>query len=250
VLLSCLLYGAVEFAVEVGQRQYSLRRCSEGVRSLGPTFAVFVSTAGIGILVLPRLGWVTFPLLLLPLVAVQREFGRSVEARRAYEQTVEALGRLTERAGSAPPGYHARVAELSVAVGQQLELGAKELEQLRVAAKLHLVGAVSLGDPDTIRGTRLASAFLESTRILDGIDYLGPQARILARASADVEEAGSDSVEACLPSRILRLVSSYQTGEILPRFGGDAARMLPGDRAIVDALQRVTSGSGTTVSGF
>lgn len=145
-----------------------------------PLYLVLGSTAGLVVLAFDPLGWIAFPLLLLALVVTWHEFQRFAEARRTYEQTVRAMGRLTERAGYAPNGYHQRVSSLAGRVGRELGLSWEDVRALRLVGQVHRVGAVSLSAPDELDVVGSSSVERSGRRILEETGYLAPYAGFLA----------------------------------------------------------------------
>ena len=67
---------------------------------------------------------------------------------RTSEQTIVALSVVPEMAGLARDGHAARVAALSVQVGDAMGLRRAELDDLRAAALLHHLGHLCLDAPE------------------------------------------------------------------------------------------------------
>jgi Response regulator containing a CheY-like receiver domain and an HD-GYP domain len=86
----------------------------------------------------------------IPLLAAWYSFERLAVISRTSEQTIEALSLVPEMAGLAPLGHAARVAELSVRVGDELGLRRRDLDDLRAAALLHHLGHLCL-DAEEVR---------------------------------------------------------------------------------------------------
>ena len=93
-----------------------------------------------------RLGLWGPALFSIPLLAAWYSFELLRRTRRTFEQTVQALGIAPELGALALPGHVERVADLAVAMGQELGVSAAELRELETAAWLHHLGAVSLDD--------------------------------------------------------------------------------------------------------
>ena len=82
-----------------------------------------------------------------PLLAAWYAFERLDSATRSYRQTIEALAMAPELGGMVPPGHAERVAELALAMGEQLGLSGADVRDLEMAALLHHLGQVTLDDP-------------------------------------------------------------------------------------------------------
>ena len=86
----------------------------------------------------------------IPLLAAWYSFERLAVISRTSEQTIEALSLVPEMAGLATRGHAARVAALSVRMGDELGLRRRELDDLRAAALLHHLGHLCL-DAEEVR---------------------------------------------------------------------------------------------------
>lgn len=178
-LLATSPYGLVDLVVrrKGPQEKGSIRAL---LRWEVPLYLVLGSTGGLVVLAFDPLGWVAFPLLLLALLVTWHEFRRFAEARRTYEQTVRAMGQLTERAGYAPVGHHQRVSELAAEVGRELGLGQDQIRALALVGQVQRVGAVSLSGPDEVEGVDPAYVEERGRRILEETSHLAPYAHFLA----------------------------------------------------------------------
>lgn len=155
-----------------------------------PLYLVLGSTAGLVVLAFDPLGWVSFPLLLLALLVTWHEFHRFAEARQTYEQTVGAMGKLAERAGYAPVGYHERVAALAAKVGHELELDWDRIRALTLVGRLQRVGAVSLAEPGGFESVDPSLVEERGRRVLEETGYLAPYAHFLAPQSEGLSIEG------------------------------------------------------------
>ncbi len=70
----------------------------------------------------------------------------ATENRELFVGTVKALAAAIDGKDKYTRGHSERVARISVAIGKQLELGAEELETLRISALLHDVGKIAIDD--------------------------------------------------------------------------------------------------------
>jgi hypothetical protein len=116
----------------------------------------------------------------VPLMAACFAFERVAAIRSVYEQTIRALSAVPEIGGFVHPGHAERVADLAVAIGDELDFGKAELDQLRTAALLHHLGQVCLDEPlvsDGANGDRIADA---GASILRATGSLAPAGHLLA----------------------------------------------------------------------
>jgi hypothetical protein len=178
----------------------------------------------------------------IPLLAAWYSFERLASIRRTYEQTISALSVVPELAGLVRDGHAARVADLSVRLGGELDLSAQDLEYLHAAALLHHLGHLCLDDPQ-VRGRAIEPSEVtdKGAEILRQTEYLLPAGDLLASDTASVG------------SQILRVVSAFDeltAGD--PAFNDAAIEALysgPGyvyDPRVLDALERV-AGVGARV---
>ncbi|MFI1098391.1 HD-GYP domain-containing protein [Streptomyces sp. NPDC020917] len=193
------------------------------------------------------------PLVALPLLLTQASLRGHAAVRATYRQTVATLARATEVAGYTPRGHARRVSELSVAVGRELGLPARQLRLLEHAALMHDIGQLSLVDP--VPGG--------ATEPLDGerrqaIAALGGEVVRRTGAPAEValivERQAHPYREQPLAGRIVRAVNAYEdlTGEAAALEGRLAAverlRLATGheyDPRVVEALTRVLARHST-----
>jgi hypothetical protein len=83
----------------------------------------------------------------VPLLAAWYSFELLASTRRTFEQTVSALAEAPELGGLVRAGHAARVAQLAEEMGRALDMSPTQLDELRTAALLHHLGAVSLDEP-------------------------------------------------------------------------------------------------------
>jgi hypothetical protein len=170
----------------------------------------------------------------VPLLAAWFSYERLAVISRTSEQTIAALSAVPEMAGLARSGHAARVAALSVRVGDSMGLRRSELDDLRAAALLHHLGHLCLDAPE------VREAPIEPFEVAD------KGAEILRRT--DLASAGdllaTDAVS--VGGQILRLASAYD--DLMEEHGVeetlDALAAGPGflyDRRVLDAFERVVT---------
>jgi hypothetical protein len=168
----------------------------------------------------------------VPLLAAWFSYERLAVISRTSEQTILALSAVPEMAGLARGGHAARVADLAVAVGAELDMKPSALDDLRAASLLHHLGHLCLDAPE------VRDAPVEPHEVAD------KGAEILRRT--DLAAAGdllaTDHVS--LGGQILRVCSAYD--DLRAGCTGEEAidRLAEGpgflyDPRVLDALERV-----------
>lgn len=236
VVLGSLVYYAVDVAGLVERPRTSFRSAlAENARATLPLSVVMMSTAGLIVLVLPRLGWASFAVMFLPVLAARHEFARYGKARRTFHQTVRALGNLAEGAGYLPSGHHARVAGLCLAIGNELGLPSERVRELELVGLLHDVGAVSVSEPAAVPFVEPEAIAKSSGQVLEETGYLAKYAPVLIEA---IRGGGSISLEA----RILRMADAYDrlNGSQADRLRVLGRNVGAGEEEVFAALGRVT----------
>lgn len=199
------------------------------------------------------LGVAAVPLFLVPLMLSQFAFRRFISIRATYLQTIRTLSRLTDIAGYTPAGHSERVAELSVKVGRELSLPARELLELEYAALLHDIGQVALIEPIPGGATVLAAPADQRRIESDTVDIiretgvLDDVARILEHQTTPYRQMREFNAEIPLTSRVIKVVNAYEDLTAGVRSGRARDRALERiflglgyeyDPDVVDALQR------------
>lgn len=126
------------------------------------------------------MGYWALPLFALPLLVAQFSFRRYASIRATYDQTIQALSRVTEVGGYTETGHSQRVAQLSVAVGREMGLSEADIKDLRYAALMHDIGQLSLTDPISGGATTLVAR--------------DEQRRIAAYGAEVIRQSGMDRV--------------------------------------------------------
>ena len=173
----------------------------------------------------------------VPLMAACFAFERVAAIRSVYEQTIRALSAVPEIGGFVHPGHAERVADLAVAIGEELDFGRAELEQLRTAALLHHLGQVCLDEPlgsDGANGDRIADA---GASILRATGSLAPAGHLLAAEPLPYRTSVLLPRSIASGGQILKVASEYDEAS-----GGEPARAAP-------ALEALYKSPGYTYDG-
>ncbi|MCU0265436.1 MAG: HD domain-containing protein [Actinomycetia bacterium] len=160
-------------------------------------------------------GWAV-PVFVVPLLLTQFSFRRYSTIRQTYHQTIRSLSRVTEVGGYTETGHSARVASLSLAVGRELGMGDRDLEQLEYAALMHDLGQLSLTDPipggatllvsrdEQSQIARMGAEVIRQTGVLDGV-------AVIVEHQADSYRTPHVDADETVPlaSRIIKAANAY-----------------------------------------
>jgi hypothetical protein len=187
----------------------------------------------------------------VPLMAACFAFERVAAIRSVYEQTIRALSAVPEIGGFVHPGHAERVADLAVAIAEELDFGRAELEQLRTAALLHHLGQVCLDEPLGSDGPNVDRIADAGASILRATGSLAPAGHLLAAEPLPYRTSVLLPRSIASGGQILKVASAYDeaSGGEPPR----AARALealyksPGytyDGRVLAALETVLARRG------
>lgn len=161
------------------------------------------------------MGYWALPLFALPLLVAQFSFRRYASIRATYDQTIQALSRVTEVGGYTETGHAQRVAQLSVAVGREMGLAEADIKDLKYAALMHDIGQLSLTDPISGGATTLIARDEQRRIAAYGAEVIrqsGMQrvAHIVEQQTEPFRRRGQP-FDANIPvaSRIIRVANAY-----------------------------------------
>lgn len=171
------------------------------VRDNWMTEIALASTAVLGALVQPRLGALSIPFVLLPLLAARSGLERFLAVRRQHDQTIRAISRLPEELGGVTIGHGERTARLVHTAARNLQLSDHLRSQLEHAARLHELGRIRQepGDDGSPRTLALNGAsILHQSGLVDVASMVGThrdhvlgtaRAPTLLRLACELDEA-------------------------------------------------------------
>ncbi|MEX2254013.1 MAG: hypothetical protein WEC34_01120 [Acidimicrobiia bacterium] len=146
----------------------------------------------------------------IPLLAAWYSFELLASTRRNFQQTIEALGSAAELAGLVRPGHVERVAELTVAMGDQLGMSETEIEQLSTAALLHHLGAVCLDAPGAGAQLDPGAVAEAGATMLRASEVLAPAGDIVAaEPSLHRPPTAHPQPESALSGQVLKVASAF-----------------------------------------
>jgi hypothetical protein len=253
---ACALWFAI--AVAIRARGSRLERLASGklvlLRSLEdwPAYAALFSSAALFAVTEDAMGLWSIPLAGLPYLFSHLSLSRVQDTRRAYDQTIRALGAIPEASGHVADGHAARSGELAVAVGAELGLGSGTLRRLEYAALLHDIGRVVLGNPNVSLGDySFADVSGWSAAIIAEAPYLESVATIVASQHQPYRKPGEErDPEIPVGSQIVRIVARYDSALDEEKSPLEAMELLHSgvaydyDPQVVGALRRVLEQRG------
>jgi hypothetical protein len=155
----------------------------------------------------------------VPLMAACFAFERVAAIRSVYDQTIRALSAVPEIGGYVRPGHAERVADLAVAIGEELDFGRLDLEQLRTAALLHHLGQVCLDEPLGESGPDIGRIAGAGASILRATGSLAPAGHLLAAEPLPYRTSVLLPASIAFGGQILKVASAYDDAS-----RGDATR--------------------------
>ncbi|HKG49861.1 MAG TPA: HD domain-containing phosphohydrolase [Actinomycetales bacterium] len=213
LVLDAVLAAAVRATREGSRLRSVLGDELRAVVSLGSA----IGATGVLVALAARpMGVLALPVFLAPLLLTQFAFRRYAMVRETYRQTIRSLSRVTELGGYTETGHSRRVARLALAVGRDLGLSERELQDLEYAALLHDIGQLSLSEPIP-GGATVMAAPGEQRRIADLGAAVVRQAGVLDDVALIVERQVEpyrrrhelNDREVPLASRIIKAVNAY-----------------------------------------
>ena len=117
--------------------------------SIKDTVPSYIAEAPMGFLmaiVYTEVGIIGILLFFLPLLLARRSFELYTKMRKVYLDTIRALAAAIDAKDPYTKGHSERVAEMSVAVAQELNLSDRDIEDIEYTALLHDIGKIGIAD--------------------------------------------------------------------------------------------------------
>lgn len=185
---------------------------------LGPLAGISAATVTTGPLIaiaIRVVDWVAFPLLILPVLLSHVAVRRVVEIRQSLDESVRALSRLSEITGLTRTGHVQRVADVAVAIGEEMAVDVATLRAVERTALLHDVGQLGLGEPLRGGATIHAGASEEAemaravVRVIADTPQLAPLLPLLDQVRTPFRRTREFGQHIPLPSRIVRVANAW-----------------------------------------
>jgi hypothetical protein len=89
-------------------------------------------------------GWISLPLLIVPVAIARKVFASSLELKEAHESTIRVFIRAIEAKDTYTAGHAERVARYALYMGREMNFSPARLEHLRYAALMHDIGKLAV----------------------------------------------------------------------------------------------------------
>jgi len=193
-LVAGLLYSALDL---LGSALLSTEKPSAGIRVvLGDlvrmTYRLYLGQVCLGVvavLLWPSMREWSLALLAVLGLMMLYSFNLYLRVRSSYQETIRALGRVSELSLPALDGHAQRVSDMAVSVGRRLGCSPRELENLNYAALLHGVGRVG-EEADSGLSPDAALQASRGAEIVERIPFLADTADLI-RYQYSLPEADS-----------------------------------------------------------
>jgi len=127
-----------------------------------------------------EVGIVGVLLFFLPLLLARRSFELYTKMRKVYLDTIRALAAAIDAKDPYTKGHSERVAEISVALAQGLNLPGREIENIEYTALLHDIGKIGIADNILGKNSRLTDEEFDKikehpvmgAKIIEPVDFL------------------------------------------------------------------------------
>lgn len=185
---------------------------------LGPLAGISAATVTTGPLIAMAsriIDWVAIPLLILPVLLSYVAVHRVVAIRGSLEESLVAMSRLSELAGLTRTGHVRRVADVAVAIGEEMAVDAATLRDIERTALLHDVGQLGLEEP--LRGGATINAGASEDeqmaraglRVIADTPQLAPLLPLLDQVRTPFRRTREFGQHIPLPSRIVRVANAW-----------------------------------------
>jgi hypothetical protein len=171
---------------------------------------IYLGQACLGValaVVYPTMGVWVIPVMTVLGAILLNGFAMYLRVKTAYQETIGALAKVSELHMAGRTGHAQEVANMSVAVGRRLGLGARKLEALNYAALLHEIGSLDRDAGALIAHDGVSEWAHKGSEILQAVPFLASAAAIVdcqQLASNAAAEAGSYCSDALLGGAIVR----------------------------------------------
>jgi hypothetical protein len=231
----------------VSQRLIALRSAGDW-----PAHAALYASSALFSVTVEEMGLWAVPLAGLPYLFSHLSLRWLERTRRAYDQTIRALGAIPEAAAHVAAGHSERTSELAVAIGAEIGLGVGELRDLDYAAVLHDIGRVVLSNPAV---NQVEPSFSDvsqwSAAIIGEVRFLDRVASIVALQHAPYRREG-EVRDPTVPraSQVVRIAARFDSATAAGATSLEAVESLHRgaaydyDPEIVMALRRVLERRG------
>ncbi len=116
------------------------------IKEMIPSYLAEAPMGFIMAIVYVEVGIIGILLFFLPLLLARRSFELYTKMRKVYLDTIRALAAAIDAKDPYTKGHSERVADISVALAQELNLSGRDIESIEYTALLHDIGKIGIAD--------------------------------------------------------------------------------------------------------
>ena len=150
------------------------------IKEMIPSYLAEAPMGFLMAIVYVEVGIIGILLFFLPLLLARRSFELYGKMRKVYLDTIRALAAAIDAKDPYTKGHSERVAKMSVALAQELNLPGRDIENIEFTALLHDVGKIGIADSILGKNSRLTDEEydkikehpLMGAKIIEPVDFL------------------------------------------------------------------------------
>jgi len=184
----------------------------------------YIAEAPMGFLmaiVYVEVGIIGILLFFLPLLLARRSFELYTKMRKVYLDTIRALAAAIDAKDPYTKGHSERVAEMSLALAQELNLSDKDIENIEYTALLHDIGKIGIADNILGKNSSLTNKEFDKikehtvmgAKIIEPVDFLKNSYEAIyhhhERYNGDGYPDGIKEKKIPLSARIIAVADAY-----------------------------------------
>lgn len=184
----------------------------------------YIAEAPMGFLmaiVYVEVGIIGILLFFLPLLLARRSFELYTKMRKVYLDTIRALAAAIDAKDPYTKGHSERVAEISLALAQELNLSDKDIENIEYTALLHDIGKIGIADNILGKNSSLTNKEFDKikehtvmgAKIIEPVDFLKNSYEAIyhhhERYNGDGYPDGIKEKKIPLSARIIAVADAY-----------------------------------------
>jgi putative nucleotidyltransferase with HDIG domain len=150
------------------------------IKEMIPSYLAEVPMGFLMAIVYVDVGIIGILLFFLPLLLARRSFELYTKMRKVYLDTIRALAAAIDAKDPYTKGHSERVAQLSVALAQDLHLSDRDIENIEYTALLHDIGKIGIEDMILGKSSKLSNEEFKKikehpimgAKIIEPVDFL------------------------------------------------------------------------------
>ena len=150
------------------------------IKEMIPSYLAEAPMGFIMAIVYVEVGIIGILLFFLPLLLARRSFELYTKMRKVYLDTIRALAAAIDAKDPYTKGHSERVADISVALAQELNLSGRDIESIEYTALLHDIGKIGIADNILGKNSSLTNKEFDKikehtvigAKIIEPVDFL------------------------------------------------------------------------------